>query len=306
MSTVLQASSRQFVSTSFTTQIVRRAYRYLQSGYAIHLRGAAGTGKTTIAMHLAGLLGRPMVLLYGDEDLQSAQLIGSQSGYSRKKVVDNYIHSVLKIEDDLRQSWVDSRLTMAAKEGFTLIYDEFNRSRPETNNALLGVLEEKLIALPPDSNQSDYVRVHPNFRAIFTSNPQEYAAVHPTQDALMDRVITIEVGEADVETEHLILTSRIGISSVQADAIIKVVRNFRKFTHQYKSSSLRACLMIAKICFEHNIPTISNSEDFRELCGDVLLSRLDHTGDQQEVTTEPSPAELLTRILDRLDLVPQI
>lgn len=292
MSTVLQASARQFISTDFTKQIVRRAYRYLQSGYAVHLRGAAGTGKTTIAMHLASLLGRPMVLLYGDEDLQSSQLIGSQAGYSRKKVVDNFIHSVLKVEDDLRQSWVDSRLTMAAREGFTLVYDEFNRSRPETNNALLGVLEEKLIALPPDSNQSDYVRVHPNFRAIFTSNPQEYAAVHPTQDALMDRVITIEVGEADVETELLILINRVGIPAAQASTIIQLVRSFRKHVNQHQSSSLRACLMIAKICLEHEIPASGTNPDFRSLCSDVLLSRFSQ--DQQD------GSKVLNQLLDRL------
>lgn len=171
MTTVLQASPRQFVSTSFTKQIAQRALRYLQSGFAVHLRGPAGTGKTTLAMHLASLLGRPMVLIYGDEDLNSSQLIGSQSGYTRKKVVDNYIHSVLKLEDNLQHNWVDSRLTLAAREGFTLIYDEFNRSRPEVNNVLLSALEEKLIVLPPDSQQSEYVRVHPQFRALFTSNP---------------------------------------------------------------------------------------------------------------------------------------
>jgi len=37
--------------------------------------------------------------------------------------------------------WVDNRLTTACANGNTLIYDEFNRSRPEANNALLSVLE---------------------------------------------------------------------------------------------------------------------------------------------------------------------
>jgi nitric oxide reductase NorQ protein len=171
MTTVLHANPRQFISTDFTKHIARRSLRYLQSGFAIHLRGPAGTGKTTMAMHLASLLARPMVLIYGDEDLKSSQLVGSHSGYTRKKIVDNYIHSVLKVEDDMRHSWVESRLTLAAREGFTLIYDEFNRSRPEVNNVLLSALEEKLIVLPPDSSQSEYVRVHPQFRAIFTSNP---------------------------------------------------------------------------------------------------------------------------------------
>jgi len=273
MSTVLHANPRQFVSTKFTQNIVKRALRYLQSGFAVHLRGPAGTGKTTLAMHLASLLGRPMVLIYGDEDLQSSQIVGSQSGYTRKKVVDNFIHSVLKVEDDLRHSWVDARLTMAAREGFTLIYDEFNRSRPEANNALLSALEEKLIILPPDSNQSEYVRVHPQFRAIFTSNPEEYAGVHLTQDALMDRLITIDIREIDPDTERQILISRVGLERWQAERLVQLVRNFRQSVEPDKASSLRPALMLGKICMEHGIAISSKNADFRDMCADVLLAR---------------------------------
>jgi len=291
MSTVLQASPRQFVSTGFTKQIAQRALRYLQSGFAVHLRGPAGTGKTTLAMHLASLVGRPMVLIYGDEDLSSSQLVGSQSGYTRKKVVDNYIHSVLKLEDNVQHNWVDSRLTFAAREGFTLIYDEFNRSRPEVNNVLLSVLEEKLIVLPPDSSQTEYVRVHPQFRAIFTSNPEEYAGVHPTQDALLDRMITIDVGEADLETEQLILTTRIGLAPDQSVKLISLVRSYRRYANQTKSASLRLCLTIGRICHEHKIPVSGQNEDFRWLCRDVILARFEHNSES---------ASTLDQLLDQL------
>ena len=57
--------------------------------------------------------------------LKTSDLIGNQSGYTRKKVVDNFIHSVMKVEDELRHNWIDSRLTLACREGFTLVYDEF-------------------------------------------------------------------------------------------------------------------------------------------------------------------------------------
>jgi MoxR-like ATPases len=199
--------------------------------------------------------------------------VGSQSGYTRKKVVDNFIHSVLKVEDDLRHSWVDARLTMAAREGFTLIYDEFNRSRPEANNALLSALEEKLIILPPDSNQSEYVRVHPQFRAIFTSNPEEYAGVHLTQDALMDRLITIDIREIDPDTERQILISRVGLERWQAERLVQLVRNFRQSVEPDKASSLRPALMLGKICMEHGIAISSKNADFRDMCADVLLVR---------------------------------
>jgi gas vesicle protein GvpN len=286
MTTLLHANPKQFVSTKFTQNIVKRALRYLQSGFAVHLRGPSGTGKTTLAMHLASLLGRPMVLIHGDEDLQSSQIIGSHAGYTRKKVVDNFIHSVLKIEDDLRHSWVDARLTMAAREGFTLIYDEFNRSRPEANNALLSALEEKLIILPPDSNQSEYVRVHPQFRAIFTSNPDEYAGVHPTQDALLDRLITIDIKEIDPETERQILISRAGLDRWQADCLVQLVRRFRQLVEPDRASSLRPALMIGKICMDHGIAISAKNPDFRDICQDVLLARHSHNPDALEILAQ--------------------
>jgi nitric oxide reductase NorQ protein len=137
MATVLQARPRQFVNTPYIERITRRALRYLQSGFAVHLRGPSGTGKTTLAMHLASLLGRPIMLIYGDDRFDSSDLIGGRTGFTHRRVVDNFIHSVVKTEEDVQQRWVDARLTLACREGFTLIYDEFNRSRPEANNALL-------------------------------------------------------------------------------------------------------------------------------------------------------------------------
>ena len=271
MATVLQARPKGFVSTPTIDRISRRAWRYLQSGFSIHLRGPAGTGKTTLAMHLADLLNRPIMLLYGDDEFKSTDLIGSNTGYTRKKVVDNYIHSVVKEEDELRQQWVDSRLTMACREGFTLVYDEFNRSPPEVNNVLLSALEEKLLVLPPDSHRSEYVRVSPNFRAIFTSNPEEYWGVHGTQDALLDRVITINVPEPDLETQREIIVQKVGINQEDGEFIINLVRDFRDRAEIENSSGLRSCLMIAQVCHQHEISVYS--QDFRDICYDVLSSR---------------------------------
>ncbi len=274
MTTVLRASPRRFVSTPSIERVAVRALRYLQSGFSVHLRGPAGTGKTTLALHLADLLTRPIMLIYGDDESKSSDLIGNQSGYTRKKVVDNYIHSVVKIEDELKQNWVDSRLTLACREGFTLVYDEFNRSRPEVNNVLLSALEEKLLVLPPSSNRTEYVRVSPNFRAILTSNPEEYCGVHSTQDALMDRLVTITMPEPDELTQQEILVQKADIDRASALMIVRLVKAFRVKTKGEKISGLRSCLVIAKVCKEHEIPVSPMDADFREICADVLLSRI--------------------------------
>lgn len=273
MTTILRAAPRRFVSTPAVERIITRALRYLQSGYSVHLRGPAGTGKTTLAVHLADLLARPMMLIYGDDEFKTSDLIGNQTGYTRKKVVDNYIHNVVKVEDELRQNWVDSRLTLACREGFTLVYDEFNRSRPEVNNVLLSALEEKLLVLPPSNNRSEYLRVNPQFRAILTSNPEEYVGVHDTQDALMDRLITINIPEPDELTQQEILVQKTECDRVSAMLLVRLVRAFRRKTGSEKTSGLRSCLMLAKICQEHEILVAAENVEFREVCEDVLLSR---------------------------------
>lgn len=273
MTTVLRVSPRRFVNTPSIERIVKRALRYLQSGFSVHLRGPAGTGKTTLALHLADLLARPMMLLYGDDEFKTSDLIGNQTGYTRKKVVDNFIHSVVKVEDELRHNWVDSRLTLACREGFTLIYDEFNRSRPEVNNVLLSALEEKLLVLPPSNNRNEYIRVNPQFRAILTSNPEEYCGVHATQDALLDRLITIDIPEPDELTQQEIVIQKTGIDRVSASIVVQVVRAFRHRIQAEKSSGLRACLILSKICHEHEILAVPENSEFRDICQDVLLSR---------------------------------
>ncbi|MBD2071086.1 gas vesicle protein GvpN [Leptolyngbya sp. FACHB-671] len=273
MTTVLQARPRRFVSTPSVERVATRALRYLQSGFSVHLRGPAGTGKTTLALHLADLLSRPIMLIFGDDEFKTSDLIGNQTGYTRKKVVDNYIHSVVKVEDELRQNWVDSRLTLACREGFTLVYDEFNRSRPEVNNVLLSALEEKLLVLPPSGNRNEYIRVNPHFRAIFTSNPEEYCGVHETQDALLDRLVTINMPEPDELTQQEIVVQKTGIDRESAAIIVSLVKAFRIKTGAEKTSGLRSCLMVGKVCHEHEILVMPENPEFRDICHDVLLSR---------------------------------
>ena len=287
MSTVLQVRRKGFVNTPAVERIAVRSLRYLQSGFSVHLRGPAGTGKTTLALHLADLLGRPVLLVFGDDELKTSDLMGKDAGYSRKKVVDNFIHTVVKIEDELKHNWVDSRLTLAAKEGYTLVYDEFNRSRPEMNNVLLSALEEKLLVLPTGGNRSEYIRVHPDFRAILTSNPEEYSGVHSAQDALMDRVVTVSMPEPDEKTQTEILLQKTGIDRNNALAIVRLVKAFRLKASTEKSSGLRSCLTLAKVCHDHGISVTADSEDFRDICADVLLSRTSlSAGEARKIISE--------------------
>ena len=105
----------------------------------------------------------------------------------------------------MKMLWVDNRLTTACEKGFTLIYDEFNRSRDRRRTTSCSASWPKRSSICRSCASGEgYVDVHPDFRAIFTSNPEEYAGTHKTQDALMDRLITLHLNHYDRQTEILI------------------------------------------------------------------------------------------------------
>lgn len=259
-----------FVFTPEVKNIARRGLVYLDAGYPIHLTGPAGMGKTTLALHLAGKLGRPAVLVYGDEDFGSSDLIGGEKGMVSKRVVDNFIHSVLKTEDSVKKQWVDQRVTTACRNGYTLIYDEFSRSHAETNNVLLSILEEGLVALPQGRSRESYIRVHPKFRAIFTSNPDEYAGVFTPPSALLDRMITIRMDNHDPETEAAIVESKSGLSRKEARKVVNILTVVRNAEDTRVMPTLRAGIMIGKILHKCEVQVRHNDPVLWETCKDVL------------------------------------
>lgn len=267
-----------FVETPYVTNLIDRVTAYLAAGFPVHLLGPTGCGKTTLALHISGLVGRPTMLMYGDDEFGTSDLVGGDTGYSRRKTVDNFIHTVLKVEESVDYNWVDNRLTVACTEGYTLVYDEFTRSRPEANNALLSVLAERVLVLPASHGRRGYVKVHPEFRAIFTSNPEEYVGTHRTQNALLDRMITIHVPGMDVETETAVAAARSGLPMEDAARVVAVTRLVREEGIANNPPSVRAAVMICRITAQLSSETHPDDPVFVQTCIDVLNL---HTPEQQ-------------------------
>ena len=264
-----------FVETSFVRSLTERALSYIAAGFPVHFRGPSGCGKTTLAMHVAHHLGRPIMFVCGDDEFGTSDLVGGQTGYHRRKVIDNFVHSVLKTEEDMAQHWVDNRLTVACREGLALVYDEFTRSRPEANNVLLSVLEEKVLVLPASRNGNSYLKVHPDFVAIFTSNPEDYAGVHKTQDALRDRMVTIDLDYFDRETEVAITQARSDVPRKDAERIVDLVRAYRETGLCAFGPTIRSCIMIAKVLALRETPALAGDPIFEQTCFDILAAELD-------------------------------
>lgn len=276
--------SEEFVETPSVKKIIDRAMSYLEVGVPVHLTGQTGTGKSTLAMHLAYQLHQPVMLMFGDDGFETADLVGDKVGYRKSKLIDNFIHSVLRTEEDVSQRWVDNRLTTACKEGFTLVYDEFNRSRPEANNALLSVLEEGILTLPPTEEEAGYIKVHPNFRAIFTSNHHEYSGVHRTQDALLDRMVSIHLDYFDEETERAIVVAQSGVTPEDGEKIVKILRDFRQMVGGRQVISIRPGIIIGKILRQKGMHVEKHNPLFVDICADVFISGKYNSNDRRQLT----------------------
>ena len=68
---ILPEQSEEFVLTPYVQELTERALAYLEVGYPVHLAGPPGTGKTTLAFHMAAQLGRPVTLIHGDDEFGS-------------------------------------------------------------------------------------------------------------------------------------------------------------------------------------------------------------------------------------------
>ncbi len=267
-----------FVETEYIRDITERGLTYLKAGFPVHFRGPSGTGKTTVAMHLAGKIGRPVVVIHGDSEYKTSDLIGSEQGYKFRRLNDNFIHSVHKYEEDMSKQWVNNRLSIAIKKGFTLVYDEFTRSRPEANNILLPILQEKMLSTSASNEEDYYMKVHPEFRAIFTSNPEEYAGVNRTQDALRDRMVTMDLDYFDYETELRVTHAKSELRLEDSEKIVQVVRGLRESGKTEFDPTVRGSIMIARTLHIMQVRPEKTNDAVRKVFQDILTSETSRVG----------------------------
>ncbi len=261
---------KNWVETNAVKATKEKVKRWLSLHYPVHLIGPTGCGKTILALQVAKELGRPVVWINGDESITTTDLIGGYSQVETTSIRDKYVHNVFKDKDILKADWVDNPLTLACKYGYTLIYNEFSRSKAAANNVLLSIFSEGVLELPTQFGEERYIKVHPDFRVLFTSNSLEYAGVHRAQDALLDRMVGIFMDYYDEETETKIIASQANITEKEALPIATMLRSLREKLPEESSLGTRAGIMVAR---GMNIHNGFDKLAIKQLLGEVLTSK---------------------------------
>jgi len=133
--------------------------------------------------------------------------------------------------------------------------------------------------LPAARGKQSYLKVHPDFCAIFTSNPEEYAGVHKGADALRDRMITIDLDHFDKETETAITKAKSdGLNPKGVEKIVNVVRGLRTQGKYEFAPTVRASVMIARTLGVKNLPVSAKNKEFVKVCEDILTSETSRIG----------------------------
>jgi len=260
-----------FVETEQVRRLKDRVKLWIKVGYPPHIVGPTGCGKTTLALQVAKELRRPTVWINGDEQMTTTDLIGGYSEMEAESVRDRFIHNVMLAKDRTKFTWIDNPLTLACKYGYTLVYNEFSRAKPEANNVLLSVLEEHILELPTFFGEERYIDVHPNFHMIFTSNSIEYAGVHRPQDALLDRMVDIYMDYYDFDTEVKIVQAHTSVSPREAKKAVKAVRTIREKMPDPHKPGTRAEIMI---CQGLKAMDGYSKEDLEQIYVDVLATKM--------------------------------
>ncbi len=261
-----------FFENEEIASLLKRGLFYARVGIPLHFRGAAGQGKTSLALEVAQRIGRPVTVMTGHDWLSAEDMIGKEVGQSTSTVVDRYVQSVRRTEKRVNLDWQDSLLAKAMEQGHTLVYDEFTRSSSAANGILLSVLEEGVLISTDRVNTRAVLQAHDEFRVILTSNPQEYAGVNAAPDALLDRMITFNMQPYSVRTESGIVSMRTGLGRPLASRIVQLVRSL-KMEQPCQDASMRSAIMIARIAAARmRVATLSDTL-LAQISADVLNGR---------------------------------
>lgn len=162
------------------SQAVRHLLAAILAGGHVLIEDVPGTGKTTLARHLAQGLGAEFKRIQFTPDMMPGDILGGA------------IY-------DPRQG--DFRIVKGPIFAEILLADEINRATPRTQSALLEAMEEAQVSL-----DGGVYPLPEFFLVLATENPRGFAGTHALPEAQLDRfLVRLRLGYPDADAELKLL-----------------------------------------------------------------------------------------------------
>ncbi len=177
----------------------------INSNIPLLIEGPTGVGKTYIIQELANRSNKRLVKINASGELTVDSIIGHNTLITDPKSQQTII------------AWSDGVLTTALKNGWWVLMDELNTALPEVLTVINGVLDDsRSITLPDDQNT--VITAHKDFRFIGTQNPStsDYLGTNKLNDALLNRMVKVEMGYMDGSKEFDILQEELKANKAKA------------------------------------------------------------------------------------------
>ncbi len=188
-------------------EITKKLLVALFSGGHVLLEDRPGTGKTTLAKTLAGLIRAEGRRVQFTPDLMPSDITGLHV-YNQK----------------------DGEFRLVKGPVFTniLLADEINRATPRTQSSLLEAMEEKQVTI-----EGETLMLPDPFFVIATENPIETTGTYPLPEAQIDRfMMKLSMGDMDKAEERNVIDALIGehpLEHLSACCTVEDIRSVREF-----------------------------------------------------------------------------
>jgi MoxR-like ATPase len=232
------------------------------------IAGPPGIGKTSIAKSVAELLApdgsAPFVRVQGSPDLTAEDLIGD---------LDPQI--ALEKGASAIEAFVPGKIFKAS--GGVLFFDEINRAPERLQNALLQVLEERIVTVGTYEMDFDV-----EFVLIGTMNPKD-TSTEKLSEVFLDRFDIVEMDyPSSVDEEKRIVDAvasrdHAELTDAMSASIVSFVHELRRRPEVLFGPSVRGTIGVAERSRTHALlsgHTVVTWEDVRAVVGSVLGHRL--------------------------------
>ncbi|NPB08588.1 MAG: AAA domain-containing protein [Aquificae bacterium] len=216
-------------------EVVRKSLVCLLSGGHLLIEDIPGTGKTTLALALARVLGLSFSRIQFTSDLMPSDITGVNVFNPKTR------------EFEFRKGPVFSNVVLA---------DEINRATPKTQSALLEAMAEKQVSV----DGKTYPLPDPFF-VIATQNPVEHYGTYPLPEAQLDRfTMRLSLGYPSREDEAEIILGVNPQEKVGSLSVLSSSQELKEVMNEVKKVyvSREIALFISSLAYEiRNHPGVS-------------------------------------------------